>query len=154
VSVRPILTAPDPVLAGLAAPVTDFGPALEALVRDMFDTMYAAPGRGLAAPQVGVALRLFVMDTGWKDGAPDPRVFINPRIIAASDTMVALTEGCLSLPDQPRRVARPAEVALEWQGLDRAPATGTFNGFAAACVQHERDHLDGILITDHPEVAE
>ena len=137
-----------------AGVVTAFDAALKTLAADMLDTMYAAPGRGLAAPQVGVALRLFVMDIGWKEGAPDPQVFVNPRITDASDVMVPYTEACLSIPAQTSRVARPDRVALVWQDLDGASHDGWFDGMAAVCVQHERDHLDGILCIDLPVVPD
>lgn len=151
-ALRPIVLLGDPVLRARAAGVTAFDADLKALADDMLETMYAAPGRGLAAPQVGVSLRLFVMDTGWKDGAPDPQVFVNPRITDASDTLVPFTEGCLSIPGVTSRVARPDRVALRWQDLSADWHEGWFSGFAATCVQHERDHLDGILCIDLPVV--
>jgi peptide deformylase len=152
--IRPILLLGDPVLRDRAAVVTIFDDALKTLAADMLDTMYAAPGRGLAAPQVGASLRLFVMDIGWKEGAPNPQVFVNPRITDASDVMVPYTESCLSIPGQTSRVARPDRVALVWQDLDGAAHDGGFDGMAAVCVQHERDHLDGILCIDLPVVPD
>lgn len=152
--VRPIVRLGDPVLRARAAVVTVFDAALRALAADMFDTMYAAPGRGLAAPQVGVLQRVFVMDIGWKDGAPAPQVFVNPRITDASDVMQTYAEGCLSIPGVVSRVARPDRVLVEWQDVDGVRHSGWFDGFAAVCVQHERDHLDGILCIDLPEVPE
>lgn len=142
---------PDPVLRAVCAPVTVFDAKLAAIAKDMLDVMYAAPGRGLAAPQVGITQRVFVMDATWKDGTPDPQVFVNAEMVECSEEIVVMAEGCLSIPDRTSRVARPAQVTLRWQDLDGAPQTGTFTGFAAACVQHERDHLDGILCTDYPE---
>ena len=142
---------PDPVLRAVCAPVTVFDAKLAALAKGMLDVMYAAPGRGLAAPQVGIAERIFVMDATWKEGTTDPHVFVNPEMVACSDQVAVLSEGCLSIPDQTSRVARPAQVTLRWHDLNGTPQTGTFIGFAAACVQHERDHLDGILCTDYPE---
>ncbi len=150
----PIVLLGDPVLRGRAAVVTAFDVNLKTLAADMLDTMYAAPGRGLAAPQVGVPLRLFVMDVGWKEGASDPLVFVNPRITDASDVLVPYTEGCLSIPGQTSRVARPDRVKLLWQDLDGESHNGWFDGFAAVCVQHERDHLDGILCIDLPVVPD
>jgi peptide deformylase len=105
-------------------------------------------GRGLAAPQVGLSLRLFVMDAGWREGAPEPRAFVNPEVAWASEETETREEGCLSIPDRLVRVARPARVGLRWRGLDGAPHEGSFEGFAAACVQHEIDHLDGVLCID------
>jgi peptide deformylase len=154
VAIRPIVLLGDPVLRGRALVVTAFDAGLKTLAADMLDTMYAAPGRGLAAPQVGVPLRLFVMDIGWKEGAPDPQVFVNPRLTDASDVLVPYTEGCLSIPGQTSRVARPDRVALHWQDLDGTAHDGWFDGFAAVCVQHERDHLDGILCIDLPVVPD
>ena len=142
----PILTHPDPILRAVCTPVA--GDATR-LARDMLDAMYAAPGRGLAAPQVGVTERLFVMDATWKEGLPDPRVFVNPEIVAREGRQ-ANEEACLSIPGVPRRVARPARVTLEWDGA-AGRRREDFEGFAAACVCHEMDHLDGVLILDHPE---
>lgn len=147
-ALRPILLHPDPVLRARCAPVAAFGEGLRALVADMFETMYDAPGRGLAAPQVGEALRLFVMDTGWKDGAFAPQIFVNPEIVARSEAQAVHEEACLSIPGQSSRVRRPAEVTLRWQDLDGARREGTFAGIAAVCVQHEYDHLDGVLCID------
>ncbi len=143
--IRPILSWPDPVLMRPAARVERFDDALAALAREMLDTMYAAPGRGLAAPQVGVALRLFVMDVGWKDGRPDPKVVINPEVSDPSPELVEREEGCLSLPGFTVRLWRPAEVTLRYRDLSGAEREERLSGFAATCAQHEADHLDGIL---------
>ncbi len=141
----PILLHPDPVLRAACTPVRG---DVAGLARDMLDTMYAAPGRGLAAPQVGVTERLFVMDATWKEGLPDPRVFVNPEIVARDGAQVN-EEGCLSIPDVPRRVARARRVTLTFDGPGGARRSEVFDGFAAACIQHEMDHLDGVLILDH-----
>ncbi|MGB3553753.1 MAG: peptide deformylase [Jannaschia sp.] len=141
--IRPILLHPDPVLRVVCDPVTE---DVTALARDMLDTMYGAPGRGLAAPQVGQVLRLFVMDCTWKEGLPDPRVFVNPEIVASEGAQVN-EERCLSIPDTPRRIARAARITLAFDGPD-GRRREAFEGFAAACVQHEMDHLDGVLILD------
>ena len=151
--IRPIVQVPAPVLREVAVPVGRFDEGLRDLADDMLETMYEAPGRGLAAPKVGLSVRLFVMDVGWKDGEPDPRVFVNPEIAGASEARVTREEGCLSIPDRVSRVTRPMEVTLRWQDLDGVPREGTFAGFAATCVQHEIDHLDGILCTDREEPA-
>jgi peptide deformylase len=98
-------------------------------------------------------MRLFVMDVGWKEGAPDPRVFVNPEVVNASEARVTREEGCLSIPGRVSRVTRPVEVSLRWQDLGGEPQEETFTGFAATCVQHEIDHLDGILCTDREEPA-
>ncbi|WP_147126330.1 peptide deformylase [Shimia ponticola] len=152
-ALREIVLHPDPRLAERCAPVTEFGPDLATLVEDMFETMYDAPGRGLAAPQVGVLSRVFVMDATWKDGPGEPIALINPRITWASQDMAVLEEGCLSIPDTPRHVARPDKVRVVWQDLSGDWHEAGFDGFAAAVVQHESDHLDGRLILDHPEAA-
>jgi peptide deformylase len=143
-----IRTHPDPVLRAVCTPVDG---DRTALARGMLDAMYAAPGRGLAAPQVGVTERIFVMDTSWKEGLPDPRVFVNPEIVAREGWQVN-DEGCLSIPGTPRRVERAKRVVLAFDGLG-GRRQEAFEGFAAACVQHELDHLDGVLILDHPEAV-
>jgi peptide deformylase len=150
--ILPILLWPDPRLTVRCAPVGKDVVGVAQLAADMLDTMYAAQGRGLAAPQVGAMLRLFVMDSGWKQGCPRPMVFVNPRLLPG-DGAVALavnTEACLSIPDREVRIARPARVRLAWQDLAGQPQEAVFTGFEAVCVQHEMDHLDGILCIDHP----
>ncbi len=151
--IRPIVQVPDPVLREVARPVTGFDADLRALAQDMLETMYDAPGRGLAAPQIGLGLRLFVMDVAWKDGTSDPRVFVNPEVVDASEELVTREEGCLSIPGRISRVARPGAVTLRWQDPEGAAREERFEGFAATCVQHEIDHLDGILCTDREEPA-
>jgi len=148
-----IVQHPDPVLRETCAPVTAFDGALGRLAWDMARTMYAAPGRGLAAPQVGVTRRLFVVDTTWKEGAPDPMVFVNPVLLSASEETWIAEEGCLSIPDTPCRVERPVAIALGWQGLDGTGYRGRFEGVAARCVLHELDHLDGVLCIDRVVAA-
>jgi peptide deformylase len=146
----PVLLHPDPRLSQPCDPVGRPDDAIRRLASDMLETMYHATGRGLAAPQVGVLLRLFVMDLDWKDGFPAPQVMIDPVIDLASEARIVHTERCLSIPDQPRAVSRPAEVRLRWTLPAGGTRIGVFTGFAAACVQHELDHLDGRLILDHP----
>ncbi|MBQ1202421.1 MAG: peptide deformylase [Loktanella sp.] len=138
----------DPVLRMVADAVVDFDDALADLIKDMFAVMYAAPGRGLAAPQVGVSQRLFVIDTTWKEAAPTPQAFINPQIVAQSGETVTGTEGCLSIPGRAFAVARPAWIELHWQEQDGAQQQGRFHGVEAVCICHECDHLNGVLITD------
>lgn len=144
---REIVFEGAPVLTQVAAPVTRFDDGLSDLVRDMFDTMYAAPGRGLAAPQIGVSLRVFVVDTKWKERDPDPMCFVNPRIVAQSDALNMGEEACLSIPDKRFSVARPVWVDMAWVDLDGAPQEARFDGVQAICICHELDHLNGILIT-------
>jgi len=151
--IRPIVQIPDPVLREVASPVEAFDDGLRDLARDMLETMYEAPGRGLAAPQVGLGMRLFVMDVAWKEGDPDPQVFVNPEVLGASEEQVTREEGCLSIPGRVSRVSRPAEVALRWQDLGGEWQEDTFGGLKATCVQHEIDHLDGVLCIDREEPA-
>ena len=140
---------PDPVLRAVCTEVSTFDAELTALADDMLATLYAAPGRGLAAPQVGVTQRIFVMDATWKDADPSPMIFVNPVVLEASATREPGEEGCLSIPDTPCTVTRPIAVTLRWQDVTGAVQSQAFDGFAARCVQHERDHLDGILCTDY-----
>ncbi|MDQ7071207.1 MAG: peptide deformylase [Rhodobacterales bacterium] len=119
------------------------------LVRDMFDTMYAAPGRGLAAPQVGVSRRIFVMDCTWKDGERSPVACIDPVIISVSDARDVVDEGCLSIPGVLVPVERPVSVVLEYRDVAGGVHRDALDGFAARCAQHELDHLNGVLHFDH-----
>lgn len=144
-AVLPILRWPDPRLSTVCAAVSG---DVRALAADMLDTMYDAPGRGLAAPQVGVLLRLFVMDTTWKEGLRAPQVFVNPEILWMSDRRATGPEGCLSLVGATTHVSRATEIRLRWADLDGAIQEETLSGFAAICAQHEYDHLDGILTLD------
>ncbi len=146
---RPILTWPDPRLRQPAAPIGPVTDDIRAIAAEMLRVMYAAPGRGLAGPQIGEMRRIFVMDTGWKDGASDPRVLIDPEIVSASGAPVTWDEGCLSLPGLVVPVTRPGALRLRFTTLDGTRVEEDFTGFAATCVQHERDHLDGILCIDH-----
>ena len=141
----PILRWPDPRLASPCAPVAEVTPELRALAADMLETMYAAPGRGLAGPQVGAMLRLFVMDVTWKEGRPDPQVIINPEIEPLGDEVATRAEGCLSLPGILTEITRPARVRMRWRDLDGVSHDAELAEFAAVCAQHEADHLDGIV---------
>lgn len=124
------------------------GDDLRALAADLLETMYAAGGRGLAAPQVGDLRRVFVMDEGWKSGAPRPQVFLDPEILWRSADLVMGPEGCLSIPGITVQVARAAEIRLAHTGLDGLRRETLLQGFAAICAQHECDHLDGTLTLD------
>lgn len=147
---RPILIHPDPRLKKVAAPVADLSDDLRALADDMLETMYAAPGIGLAAPQVGVLDRLIVVDCVKGEGeTPRPLAMFNPRVLAASDETSVYEEGCLSIPEIYADVERPAEVTVEWLDRDGKLRTETFEGLWATCVQHEIDHLDGKLFIDY-----
>lgn len=142
-----ILRWPDPRLTTPCAPVTP-SPEISRLAADMLETMYAAPGRGLAAPQVGQLLRMFVMDVVWKEGPAEPRVFLNPQILDRSASKAVMQEGCLSLPGFLIPVERPSEITLRWQDLEGLWHEEHLSGMAAICAQHEFDHLDGRLTID------
>ncbi|QYX58255.1 peptide deformylase [Roseovarius sp. SCSIO 43702] len=147
---RPILIHPDPRLKKVCAPVPDITDELRTLAADMLETMYDAPGIGLAAPQVGVLSRLIVMDCEKdEDAEPAPQVMVNPEILASSDETNVYEEGCLSIPEQFAEVTRPAEVEVRWMGLDGEEHRAGFDGLWATCVQHEIDHLDGKLFIDY-----
>lgn len=146
-SVLPVLIWPDARLSQKCAPVTD-GP-LDDLIADMFETMYAAKGRGLAAPQVGVMQRLFVMDITWKEAEPSPVVMINPTIMAAERIPVTADEGCLSIPGVLVPVERPKAVTVQWTAAEGDIHMADFDGVEARCIQHEFDHLNGVVTFDH-----
>lgn len=139
---------PAPVLAQVCEPVGEIDAEIRTLAEDMLETMYAAEGRGLAAPQVGRPLRMFVMDATWKERAPDPVICINPEITWTSPERIARDEGCLSLPGISARVERPAQIHMVWTGIDGRAREADIDGFAAICAQHEVDHLDGIVTLD------
>jgi len=147
-ALREILRWPDPRLSQPCAPVERITPRHRKLAADMLDTMYAAPGRGLAAPQVGVMERLFVMDVTWKEGTRAPGVFINPRITWADEETSLVGEGCLSIPGVTAEVERPVAIRLAWRDLDGAAHEELLTGAAARCAQHEADHLDGLVHFD------
>ncbi|MEO1562959.1 MAG: peptide deformylase [Pseudomonadota bacterium] len=148
-AILPILIHPDPRLKVKCTPVTDFDDALKTLSEDMLETMYDAPGIGLAAPQVGVTRRMLVMDCAGKEDEPQPMVLVNPEVIAASEEMNTYNEGCLSIPEQFDDVERPAEVTVRFQDVEGNSFTQDFAGIWATCVQHEIDHLDGKLFIDY-----
>lgn len=145
----PILIAPHP---GLKTRARAVGPKDDSQVRDliprMFATMYRAPGIGLAAPQVGVGLRLAIVDL-MKDERPEPIVLINPELVAASDDLATREEGCLSLPNQFADITRPAWVKVRYLDQHGARHEIAAEGLLSACVQHEMDHLNGVLFVDH-----
>lgn len=145
---REIRLWPDAILSQVAAPA-EIDDSTLALAQDMLETMYAAQGRGLAAPQVGVSARLFVMDATWKSGAAEPEVFFNPEILWRSETCRPGPEGCLSIPGITAEVTRASEIILRWSQEDGSVAVQKLTGFRAICAQHEIDHLDGTLTLDH-----
>ena len=146
---RPILIHPDPRLKKVADPVPDLSDGLRTLADDMLETMYDAPGIGLAAPQIGVLDRLIVLDCSDRDDEPQPLVMFNPEVILSSDDTNLHEEGCLSIPDQFAEVTRPAEVKVRWIDRNGNPQEDEFDGLWATCVQHEIDHLNGKLFIDY-----
>ena len=156
-AIRPIFETPDPVLRQISKPVETFDAELKTLIADMFETMYAAPGIGLAAVQVGVPIRLLVIDLQEPENPDDPkgpvvrdpRVFINPEILWHSDQEVPYTEGCLSVPEQYAEVMRPERIRARWRDAYGKSYEEEIDGLLAVCLQHEMDHLEGILFIDH-----
>ena len=146
--IRQILRYPDPVLATPCDPVGEVTDDIRTLAADMLETMYDAPGRGLAAPQGGMSRRLFVMDPGWKEGTPAPLIAINPVITPLGDVVATADEGCLSIPGITTAITRPAQVRLDYTDTEGRALSRDLTGFAATCAQHESDHLDGILTFD------
>ena len=149
-SVKPILIHPDPRLKMRCTQIESVTDELREFADDMLQTMYDAPGIGLAAPQVGLTKRMLVMDcVKDEDEAPRPMVLINPEITWSSDETSVYEEGCLSIPDQYAEVERPAEVRVKWIDMDEQEREETFSGLWATCVQHEIDHLNGKLFIDY-----
>ena len=173
-ALREILEVPDPRLKQISAPVTAFDDDLRTLVADMFETMYAAPGIGLAAVQVGVPLRVLTIDLQPEDEDAEPEactashghgggghshshqplrkepmVFINPEILDPSEDHSIYSEGCLSVPEIYADVERPARIRARWQDLDGKVHEQEIDGMLATCLQHEMDHLEGVLFIDH-----
>ena len=153
-AVLPILEVPDPRLRLVSKPVAQVDDATRTLVADMTETMYAAHGIGLAAIQVGIDLRVLVIDLQEREdeeGKPvrDPRAYINPEILSVSEELSNYNEGCLSIPDQYAEVRRPAGARVRW--LDETGATHEedLDGLLSTCMQHEIDHLNGVLFIDH-----
>ncbi len=148
-TVRPILTAPDPRLQAVSMDVERVDDDIRALVADMTDSMYAAEGIGLAAIQIGVAKRILVIDLDQKEGKKNPQAFINPKITWASEEMAVFEEGCLSVPEIWDDVERPARIKAEYLDSDGKKQTLEADGLLATCLQHEMDHLNGVLFIDH-----
>ncbi|MGA0605554.1 peptide deformylase [Phenylobacterium sp. VNQ135] len=148
-AVREILTVPNPVLKQVSQPVDKVDDALRALMDDMLETMYAAPGIGLAAIQVGVPKRVIVMDLAGPKEEKQPRYFVNPEILWASDDTAPYEEGCLSIPEYFDEVERPARVKLRYLNYQGEQVEEDAEGLFAVCIQHEMDHLEGVLFIDH-----
>lgn len=143
-----IVTIPDPILRKVALPVERVDAELRRLADEMLETMYEAPGIGLAAPQVGVSRRLIVLDVSEKDAARSPLVMINPEIVSLGDERRVYEEGCLSIPDVKVDIERPATVTVRYLDREGAARQVAANGLLATAIQHEIDHLDGRLIID------
>jgi len=148
-AVREIIILPDKRLRSVSEPVKKVDREVKDLVADMFETMYEAPGIGLAAIQVGVPKRVVTMDLSKKEEEQQPRVFINPEILWRSDEKATYEEGCLSIPEFYEEVERPAQVRVKYLDLDGKEQELEANGLLATCLQHEIDHLNGVLFIDH-----
>lgn len=148
-AIRPILTAPDPRLKAVSEPVEKVDSAIRKLADDMLESMYAADGIGLAAIQIGQPKRMLVMDLAQKEGRNEPRAYINPRILWSADELALMQEGCLSVPDIWEDVERPTRIRAEYLDLDGTLQTIEAEGLLATCLQHEMDHLEGVLFIDH-----
>jgi peptide deformylase len=148
-AVRDILILPDPRLRLVAQPVGTIDVEIRGLVADMLETMYAAPGIGLAAIQIGVPRRVITLDLAKKDEEKKPQIFINPVILSTSEERSTYEEGCLSIPEYYEEVERPAEVKIRYLDLDGTERELEATGLLATCVQHEIDHLNGVLFIDH-----
>lgn len=148
-TVRPLIILPDPVLRQVSKPIERVDEGIRKFAGDLLETMYDAPGIGLAGIQVGEPLRMLVIDLA-KEGEPKaPQIFINPEILAQSDERSAYEEGCLSIPDYYAEVERPARVRVKYVDLDGKEREVEAEGLLATCLQHEVDHLNGVLFIDH-----
>jgi peptide deformylase len=148
-ALREILILPDKRLRKVSEPVKKIDAGIRRLVEDMFETMYDAPGIGLAAVQIGTAKRVITMDLAKKEEPKNPQVFINPEIVWSSDETATYEEGCLSIPETYDDVERPAHVKVSYLDLEGASHEVEANGLLSTCLQHEIDHLNGILFIDH-----
>lgn len=148
-TIRPLVILPDAVLRRVSDPVGPITPEIRTLVADMFETMYDAPGVGLAAIQVGVAKRVVTIDTSKEEGVRDARVFIDPEIVWASAEKRVYDEGCLSIPEYYAEVERPDRVRVKFRDLEGKVQEIEADGLLATCIQHEIDHLNGVLFIDH-----
>ncbi|MDP1601196.1 peptide deformylase [Phenylobacterium sp.] len=148
-AIREILVVPDPVLKLVSQPVEKVDDDLRALMDDMLETMYDAPGIGLAAIQIGVPKRVIVMDIAGPDDPKAPRYYVNPEIVWSSEETAPYEEGCLSIPDIYDEVERPARVKLKYLNYQGEEVVEDAEGLFAVCIQHEMDHLEGVLFIDH-----
>lgn len=145
----PIITLPDPLLRKVSTPVESVNDAVRRLLDDMLETMYAAPGIGLAAVQIGVPMRLVVIDPAGEGEPPSPVAMVNPEIVARGDELRSHEEGCLSIPDVRVEIERPASITVRYLDRDGRPQELIAEGIIATAIQHEIDHLDGKLIIDY-----
>ncbi len=148
-SIKPLVILPDPVLRQVSKPVERVDDALRKLADDMLETMYEAPGIGLAAIQIGEPLRLLVIDLAKEGEPPAPHVFINPQVLESAEQRSVYEEGCLSIPDYYAEVERPASVRVQYIDRDGRQQEIMAEGLMATCLQHEIDHLNGVLFIDH-----
>lgn len=148
-TIKPLIILPDPLLRQVSKPVERIDDQVRRFADDMLETMYDAPGIGLAAIQVGEPIRMLVLDVSKDEEAKAPQVFVNPEIVAASDATNVHEEGCLSIPDYYAEVERPAQVTVKYVGLDGEGHKMQADGLLATCLQHEIDHLNGVLFIDH-----
>lgn len=148
-TIKPLIILPDPLLRQQSKPIEQVDAEITRLADDMLDTMYDAPGIGLAAIQIGVPRRMLVIDISREDEDRKPVVFINPEILTVSDDVSAYEEGCLSIPDYYAEVERPASLTVAYIDRDGKKQTVEADGLLATCLQHEMDHLNGVLFIDH-----
>jgi peptide deformylase len=148
-ALRDILVLPDKRLRLVSEPIKRIDAGIRALVEDMFETMYDAPGIGLAGIQIGVPKRIVTMDLAKKESTREPQVFINPELVWASDEKAIYEEGCLSIPEYYEDVERPSQVKVKYLDLDGKAQEIEADGLLATCLQHEIDHLNGVLFIDH-----
>ena len=148
-TIRPIIIAPDDRLRQISKPVKQVDDSLRALMDDMLETMHDAPGIGLAAIQIGVPKRVIVMDLARDEEPPQPRYFVNPEIVNPAKDTIPYEEGCLSVPEFYEEVERPAKCTVKYLDYDGKPQTLDAEGLLAVCIQHEMDHLEGVLFIDH-----
>jgi peptide deformylase len=148
-TIKPLIILPDPVLRQLSKPIERVDSDLQRLADDMLETMYDAPGIGLAAIQIGVPRRMLVIDIAREGEEKQPQVFINPEVVKSSDERSVYEEGCLSIPDYYAEVERPAVVSVKYLDRDGKEQTVEADGLLATCLQHEIDHLNGVLFIDY-----
>ena len=149
-TIRPLVILPDHRLREQSAPVSAVTPDLLQLAQDMLETMYDAPGIGLAAVQIGEMVRLIVLDVGQRGGGEkDPQIFFNPEVVWESEELSPYTEGCLSIPEYEEEVIRPTKVRVRFMDKAGKPAEIAADGILATCLQHEIDHINGVLFIDH-----